>query len=442
MLAADARNGGVPLTNWENREVHQNDVSESDATRGLHSRDLVGPGGRRPCADRRNRHPQPPQGKLRLATCQFPVSGDIAANADWIRRQIREAHDRDADLVHFPECALSGYAGNDFKSLADLNWDLLRKETESVMALAKELQVWVVLGSTHRLSGDHKPHNCLYVINPQGQIADRYDKRFCTQSDLRYYSPGDHFVTFDVNGVKCGLLICYDVRFPELYRQYAKLGVQLMLHSFYNAKAKSESIHPKIMPPDRPGLCRRELHVRFDEQLVGAAQLAEPLHHARRTGGRRASAGRARRDGQPGRHRRRSTTTPAGPSGWIASTASSTAARRWTIRGRRSGRATEVRQPLPCCDAPSSPAKRAANGGVSALSRTRRSSAFEASAPPPSGSETAASTEPVEANTAGPVEVRAVAGGGRCGTVLAPPLANRSSTPPVATRERNPDCSL
>ena len=148
---------------------------------------------------------------------------------------------------------LSGYAGNDFKSLGDLNWDLLRKETESVMALAKELHLWVVLGSTHRLSGDHKPHNCQYVINPQGQIADRYDKRFCTQSDLRYYSPGNHFVTFDVNGVKCGLLICYDVRFPELYRQYAKQGVQLMLHSFYNARQKEGGIHPKIMPPTVQG---------------------------------------------------------------------------------------------------------------------------------------------------------------------------------------------
>jgi deaminated glutathione amidase len=104
------------------------------------------------------------------------------------------------------------------------------------------------LGSTHRLSGDHKPLNSLYLINSDGQIVDRYDKRFCTQSDLRNFSPGDHFVVFDLNGVKCGLQICYDVRFPELYRQYAKLGVQLMLHSFYNAKAKPGSIHPKIMP--------------------------------------------------------------------------------------------------------------------------------------------------------------------------------------------------
>lgn len=190
-----------------------------------------------------------PQGKLQLATCQFPVSGDVEANGEWIRRQMREARQQGADLVHFSECALSGYAGNDFRSAAEFDWERLRKETESILALAKELQVWVVLGSSHRLSGDHKPHNSLYVINPQGQIIDRYDKRFCTQSDLRHYAPGDHFVVFDVNGVKCGLLICYDVRFPELYRQYAKLGVQLMLHSFYNAKAKSESIHPKIMPP-------------------------------------------------------------------------------------------------------------------------------------------------------------------------------------------------
>ncbi len=149
--------------------------------------------------------------------------------------------------------ALSGYAGTDLPSAADLDWDLLHKETDSILALAKELGVWVVLGSNHRLSGDHKPHNSLYVINSQGQIVDRYDKRFCTDTDLRYYSPGDHFVTFDLNGVKCGLLICYDVRFPELYRQYAKMGVQLMLHSFYNARQKAGFIHAKIMPPTVQG---------------------------------------------------------------------------------------------------------------------------------------------------------------------------------------------
>jgi predicted amidohydrolase len=188
-------------------------------------------------------------GKLRLATCQFPVSADIGENAEWIRRQIREAHAQGADLVHFSECALSGYAGVDHPTLDDFDWTRLRSETESIVALAGQLKVWVVLGSTHRLSEGHRPHNCLYVIHPDGRIVDRYDKRFCTGGDLKHYSPGDHFVTFDAGGVRCGLLICYDIRFPELYRAYCQREVRLMLHSFYNARQKEGSIHPKIMPP-------------------------------------------------------------------------------------------------------------------------------------------------------------------------------------------------
>lgn len=188
-------------------------------------------------------------GKLNVATCQFPVSADVSANAQHIRRQMRQAHSQDADIVHFSEVALSGYAGKDHETMENFDWDTQEAELESILALTKELGLWVVLGSAHRLSGDNKPHNSLYVINPEGEIIDRYDKRFCTRGDLKHYSPGDHFVTFDVNGVRCGLLICYDIRFPELFRQYHKLGVQLMFHSFYNARQKPGRIHPKIMPP-------------------------------------------------------------------------------------------------------------------------------------------------------------------------------------------------
>jgi predicted amidohydrolase len=174
-------------------------------------------------------------GKLKLATCQFPISADIAENARWIRKQITEAASQGADLVHFPETALSGYAGDDHESLDRLDWKLLRREMESILATAKKHRLWVVLGSTHRLGKGHKPHNSLYVISPAGRVVDRYDKRFCTVGDLRHYTPGDHFVVFEVNGVKCGLLICHDYRYPELYREYAKRGVNVMLHSFYNA---------------------------------------------------------------------------------------------------------------------------------------------------------------------------------------------------------------
>jgi len=64
---------------------------------------------------------------------------------------------------------------------------------------------------------------------------------------LDFFSPGNHFVTFEINGVICSLLICYDIRFPELYRELRKLNVDIIFQSFYNARQKAGSIHPLIM---------------------------------------------------------------------------------------------------------------------------------------------------------------------------------------------------
>ncbi len=186
--------------------------------------------------------------KLRIASCQFPVSSNIEENASWVKNQIRSSKNNGCDIVHFPEGALSGYAGADFKSFDNYDWNTLWDETDSILALAAELKLWVILGSAHRLSDGNKPHNSLYIINPEGKIVDRYDKRFCTSGDLNYYTPGDHFTIFKINEVRCALLICYDLRFPELYRQLRKLNVNVIFQSFNNSRHKIDCIHPKIMP--------------------------------------------------------------------------------------------------------------------------------------------------------------------------------------------------
>lgn len=187
-------------------------------------------------------------GKLRIASCQFPISGNIKENARWIKNQIRIAKIKGAEIIHFPEGALSGYGGGDIKDFKNYNWKELKSETDSIIHLAEELNIWIILGSAHKLTDSNKPHNSLYAISPKGQIIDRYDKRFCTTGDLKYYSPGNHFVVFKINEIKCGLLICYDLRFPELFREYKKLGVNIIFHSLYNARHKKNCIHPKIMP--------------------------------------------------------------------------------------------------------------------------------------------------------------------------------------------------
>ena len=188
-----------------------------------------------------------PAAKLKVATCQFAVSHSIPRNAQTITDFLTTAKKARAHIVHFPECALSGYPPVEFPSFADFDWPSLRATTEQIIAHAARLRLWVVLGSCHPLTAPHKPHNSLYLISPAGKIADRYDKRFCMPRDLDHFTPGDHFVTFTVNSIKCALLICFDLRFDELYRQLARKGVQLILQSFYNARQPGPSVHTHIM---------------------------------------------------------------------------------------------------------------------------------------------------------------------------------------------------
>ncbi len=177
--------------------------------------------------------------KLNVATSQFPVSDDLQANTRYVLRQMREAKTSKAHVVHFCEGALSGYAGTDFVSFKGFDWRLLESCSRQIMELAAELKLWVLLGSSHRLSVRRKPHNCVYVISDRGRITDRYDKRFCSgdragrTGDLAHYTPGNHACTFTIRGVRCGVLVCYDYRYPELYREYKGRGVQLIFHSYH-----------------------------------------------------------------------------------------------------------------------------------------------------------------------------------------------------------------
>ncbi len=186
-------------------------------------------------------------GVLKVAACQFAVGVSVKRNSRTICGFLRKAKKVGVDIVHFSECALSGYVGTDFPNFEGYDWDLLRQETEKIMALTAELRLWVVLGSTHRLTEPNKPHNSLYLVNPKGKIVDRYDKRFCTPGDLRRLTPGNRFVNFTINGVKCSLLICFDLRFPEIYRQLYKQKVNCIFQSFYNARQKGPSVHTHIM---------------------------------------------------------------------------------------------------------------------------------------------------------------------------------------------------
>jgi predicted amidohydrolase len=182
-----------------------------------------------------------PVEKLRIATGQFPVSAHPVENAKHIGDFMREAAAGGAHLLHTSEACLSGYAGIDFPSFEKYDWESLRQETTALRKLAQDLGMWLVLGSAHFLDAQRKPTNCLYLIDPEGKIADRYDKCFCTGGDQRYYSVGNRLVTRDIRGVRIGLAICYDICWPQLYIAYREKGVTVMVHSFHNARSKGKN---------------------------------------------------------------------------------------------------------------------------------------------------------------------------------------------------------
>jgi deaminated glutathione amidase len=174
--------------------------------------------------------------RLRIASCQFPVTDDVGRNAGYIRRYMGRAAEAGAQLLHTSETCLSGYAGVDFESMAGYDWERLRRETDGLRQLARKLQLWIVLGSSHFLDEKTPPTNCLYLIDPAGAVVDRYDKCMCTTGDQKWYSAGSRLVTHTLNTVTFGLAICYDICYPQIYAAYRELGAKVMLHSFYNAR--------------------------------------------------------------------------------------------------------------------------------------------------------------------------------------------------------------
>lgn len=169
---------------------------------------------------------------IRVATTQPEATADVRANGAKARDLMRQAAADGARLIQFPEGFLSGYAKELIADWGDVDWVAVRDELQAVARLAAELRMWVVLGSAHPLTSPHRPHNSLYVISDQGQLVNRYDKRFCSNTEItRFYSPGFAPIVFDVDGYRFGCAICIEVNFPSLFVEYDDLGVDCLLLS-------------------------------------------------------------------------------------------------------------------------------------------------------------------------------------------------------------------
>jgi predicted amidohydrolase len=172
--------------------------------------------------------------KIGLVQTRTPATPETAR--DHVLPLVREAAAAGAQLIATPEG--TNLLQRDGEKLAPLlrplEEDLV---VQALRAAARELEVTILMGSALVRRADGKAANRQALISPAGEIVATYDKLHMFDVDLptgetaresATYEPGDRAVVAEAGGARLGLSICYDVRFPALYRALALAGAEVM----------------------------------------------------------------------------------------------------------------------------------------------------------------------------------------------------------------------
>lgn len=164
---------------------------------------------------------------MKMAIVQMDIAfGEPEKNFLQVESFISQAAKQDADVIVFPEMWNTGYALKGLETLADKNGE----QTKNMLSrLAKQHDMHIVGGSvaTKKTQGFF---NTMYVANRNGDIVAEYDKAhlFPLMDEPVYMQPGQEKNIFELDHVKCGSVICFDLRFPEWIRVHVLDGAKIM----------------------------------------------------------------------------------------------------------------------------------------------------------------------------------------------------------------------
>jgi len=177
--------------------------------------------------------------KLSTALVQLNVSDQPLTNLATTQAFIQSAADQGARLVATPECT-NLIASNSRQLAEHIQLEHNDPTLNALCEQARSLSIWLLIGSLclkNDTGSDAMAVNRQFLINPEGNIAGRYDKIHMFDVDVAdgqtyresaQYVAGNHLATSRLDDVTLGHSICYDVRFPYLYSALASKGAQVI----------------------------------------------------------------------------------------------------------------------------------------------------------------------------------------------------------------------
>ena len=154
------------------------------------------------------------------------VDGNLEHNLNKVLEAIGRADVAGGtQLIVFPETTLSGFPTRE--NIATIAQPLDGQALSKVREAVRRAGVAVAVGLAERDGA--RFYNTTVLIDATGEIALRYRKTHLWSSDENVFTPGDRFEVCNWNGLNVGLLICYDIEYPETARAQARLGAQLLI---------------------------------------------------------------------------------------------------------------------------------------------------------------------------------------------------------------------
>ena len=163
--------------------------------------------------------------KMKISIVQFKSTlGEVKENFSTAAKLIEAA--KNSDVILLPELWSTGYYPTPVENFADVDGE---RTIEFLCAAAKKFSVNIIGGSVVVESGGKIFNRCL-VANRRGEPVAAYDKThlFSFAQEDKVFTAGDKISTVELDGVKCGLAICYDLRFPEFIRKITLAGAEII----------------------------------------------------------------------------------------------------------------------------------------------------------------------------------------------------------------------